>query len=375
MRRRFEWIVVLGSLIAGLFAAQAWAGGPDWRNFIPFEPRVEYDAQKSYAIHQGNGPWMILAASFSGEQALPQAKTLLKELRTRYNVQAYIHRRDFDYNEKVLGKGFAKGTNEPLTMKYLNDGVSQQYVVLVGNFPTVDDPEVERTLKKLKYAKPKALQIHPERGTSQNLAILREVQRAIHPESDRQQRGPMASAFVTRNPLLPQEFFNPQGVDSFVYSINRDVEHSLLKNPGKFTVKVASFRGKSTMSATEAQSFSPTNKLEMAADNAHRLTVALRKKGVEAYEFHDRHESIVTIGSFDKVGDPRIDGRTELLPAIHQIMMQYGPQKQKVRGGQVGLMPKTLAGIPFDVQPLPIVVPKRSIANDYNRAGQLGLLR
>jgi hypothetical protein len=30
---------------------------------------------------------------------------------------------------------------------------------------------------------------------------------------------------------------------------------------------------------------------------------------------------------------------------------------------------KTLAGIPFDVQPLPVEVPKRSLAADYARPG------
>ena len=59
-----------------------------------------------------------------------------------------------------------------------------------------------------------------------------------------------------------------------------------------------------TLSANEtiAPRSSGRSKLEEAAYNAHLLVVALRKQGVEAYEFHDRHESLVTIGSFDSVG-------------------------------------------------------------------------
>jgi len=34
------------------------------------------------------------------------------------------------------------------------------------------------------------------------------------------------------------------------------------------------------------------SKLHAAADKAHRLTVALRKQGVEAYEFHDRTRAL-----------------------------------------------------------------------------------
>ena len=45
MNRKLNWIVVLGSLIAGLFAAHAFAG-PNWRSLIPFEARVEYDPKK-----------------------------------------------------------------------------------------------------------------------------------------------------------------------------------------------------------------------------------------------------------------------------------------------------------------------------------------
>ena len=69
------------------------------------------------------------------------------------------------------------------------------------------------------------------------------------------------------------------------------------------------------------------SKLEIAADNAHRLTEMLRKKGIEAYEFHDRFESIVTIGSFDTVGNELPDGRIDLQPQIHQIMQTYGAER------------------------------------------------
>jgi len=40
-------------------------------------------------------------------------------------------------------------------------------------------------------------------------------------------------------------------------------------------------------------------------------TNALREKGWEAYEFHDRYESYVAIGSFDQ-GETLADGRVVL---------------------------------------------------------------
>ena len=374
MNRKLNWIVVLGSLIAGLFAAHAFAG-PNWRSLIPFEARVEYDPKKDYWVHQGNGPWMILAASFSGPRGLPQAKELLKELRTRYNLQAYLHQRGFDFNETLEGKGFAKGTRLPPKMKYRRHGISRQYVVMVGNFPSDKDAEVTRVLQKLKYAWPKSLEIGKETGTAQNLAKLRELQREYHSSDDRRRRGPMVAAFLTKNPLLPKEYFNPKGMDSFVYSLNKDIEHSLLKNKGRFTVKVASFRGASSLSSTLLVSATATDKLDRAADKAHRLTMQLRSKGMDAFEFHDRHESIVTIGAFNRIGDVMPDGHTELLPAVFQIMNQFGADRQQIRGGKVGLVQRSLGGVPFDVQPMAIEVPKASIARDYRQSGAFGFLR
>lgn len=113
------------------------------------------------------------------------------------------------------------------------------------------------------------------------------------------------------------------------------------------------------------------SQLHAAADKAHRLTEALRAQGIEAYEFHDRHESIVTVGDFESVGTPRADGVQEMNPAILRIIEAYGPQQQRLPGSGpetlAGLQPRSLGGIPFDVQPTPVHVPQRSIAADYAR--------
>ena len=43
------------------------------------------------------------------------------------------------------------------------------------------------------------------------------------------QPGPLAHAFITRNPLLPEDYFTPKnGVDELVLKINKNVPHSLL---------------------------------------------------------------------------------------------------------------------------------------------------
>ena len=102
------------------------------------------------------------------------------------------------------------------------------------------------------------------------------------------------------------------------------------------------------------------SRLEEAAVKAHDLTLALRQKGYEAYEFHDRFASMVTVGSFDSPGTRRPDGKIEINPKAHQIIKTFGPDPLT---GQ----PREILGIPFDVQPVIVVVPKRSFAADYEQ--------
>jgi hypothetical protein len=93
---------------------------------------------------------------------------------------------------------------------------------------------------------------------------------------------------------------------------------------------------------------------------------------VEAYEFHDRYESIVTVGSFESIGSKQPDGTTELNPAVHRLMQEYGPQKQALPGqAGLGLTPRAMNGIPFDIQPVPVQVPRTSVAAAYRPSNQL----
>jgi hypothetical protein len=172
---------------------------------------------------------------------------------------------------------------------------------------------------------------------------------------------------------LPKEFFAPGGIDKFVLDMNKHVPHSLLDCPGKYSVRIATFRGVVELDQRKIRDIEHgaqmNSRLDVAAERAHKLTETLRGKGVEAYEFHDRYESVVTVGSFDSVGTPRTDGRIEINPAIHHVMNTYSPAQQAlpVAGAAPGLMPKVIAGIALDVQPMPVEVPQRSIAADYAR--------
>jgi len=99
-------------------------------------------------------------------------------------------------------------------------------------------------------------------------------------------KAPMRMAFMIPNPLLPSEYFSRPQLDSFVIEMNADVDHSLLDCPGRYSVRVATFTGAGSFDqgATNASNDDGAeSRLIKAAENAHRLTEALRKQGWQAW--------------------------------------------------------------------------------------------
>ena len=227
------------------------------------------------------------------------------------------------------------------------------------------------------------------------------MQREVRKRLGKGEQGPMGHAFMTRNPLLPREYFVPQAVDEEVAKWNKNVEYSLLKCPGKYSIKVATFRGRVSLKAandgepdaTETRALSKDDPLVVAAQNANDLTRALREKGWEAYEFHDRRESYVTVGSFDSAQqlptgqfvvpdrDAQIIINTFGARTPNNIFNRPAPQDTRLEeqkkqefysrlGGGMGAQgfhPKRFIGLPFDIDPVAIAVPKTSLTTAYIR--------
>jgi hypothetical protein len=377
MKTRKEWII-LASVVMTLVVGTVAQAAPPWKKLIPFRS-VEANPNKSYWLTEDHGPWMILATSFAGEGAEAQAHELVLELRRRYKVEAYMHKRQFDYTEPVYGKGLNR-FGGPKRMKYRNAVKFEEIAVVVGNYTSSDAPGSQDDLELIKTAKPDCLDITGQNGkkTTQRFVALRELQRLVHADPEKRKLGPMRRAFIARNPLLPKEFFVADGIDPFVVEMNKHVKHSLLNNPGRYTVRVASFQGEAGFLGEDSENkrdggggflglppLKKRSKLEIAADNAHRLTEALRKRGIPAYEFHDRFESVVTIGSFESVGTRLPDGRIDLHPEVYKIMQSYGAERLHLPHQGQALQPRKLDGIRFDIQPMPVKVPRRSIGADY----------
>jgi hypothetical protein len=376
-KRAFR-IAALGLLLSIQATAISRADMP-WSNLLA--SRVDADPAKQYTLGQEHGPWIIIACSFNGPSAAKQAHDLVLELRKRYRMEAYVHAMKFELDDPNgnVQPIFASPHKHVYQMVKENrdayrDGAIKEIAVVVGNFPAVDDPDARQALQKLKAADPECLRANQDE--SRSLAGWRALQASVRelPQyiEGRRQTGPLAHAFITRNPLLPEDFFAPKGgVDDLVLKINKNVKYSLLDCPGKYTVQVAHFTGEVVINQGDIRAIETGAKpgpestrqgLVAAAEKAHELTEALRQKHWEAYEFHDRYASLVTVGSFESVGNPRPDGKIEINPVAHRIIEVFRAEPVNVAGEPGAMAPKSCIGIFFDPQPILVEVPKRSIS-------------
>jgi hypothetical protein len=377
---RGKWMLRLWMAVGVAWVAcSATEAAPPWGNLMSLGA-VDADPNKPYSLNEANGPWMIMASSFSGDGAEKQAHELVLELRKRYKVAAYTYQGRFDPGE-AQGRGVDKYGN-PRKWEYqkFKDCKDKQkarnpelteIAVLVGEYSSAEDAEAQAMLRKIKYATPQCLEVTDGKETHQDLTGWRMIQKQVYEAigSDKKKLGPMGHAFITPNPLLPADYLTQsKGVDEEIVAMNKGVTYSLLDCPGKYTVQVATFKGQVIIKQEEIKAIQDGTKemkgqLAEAAKKADQLTKALRLKGYEAYQFHDRHLSIVTVGSFNSVGTPREDGRTEINPEIYKIMNTFGAEQKTLPGQTTPITPlKTLVGIPFDIQPIPVEVPKRSIS-------------
>lgn len=363
-----------------------WADPPSVLNLFRKSSKVDAVEGSEYQLQVEDGPWLIYAFSFEGDDAVTKANELVFELRSEFNLEAYILQKTFDHSERVRGIGFDDEGQEKV-MKYRNGNASTSAAVLVGNFPSADSPELKRSLQILKTATPKCLGGAGSSTDTQQGIVQALRNRISASKVDGKPRGPMAMSMATKNPLLPDDFFQPPPVDSFLTKLNRDkaISHSLLDCPGKFTVRIAEFRGRSTILGARSVDNELSDALQIASQNANDMTRVLRSQGLEAYEFHYRESSIVTIGSFDAIGAVDAEGNFQYTPDIQRIILQFGGVRKQASVSQQMLpIPKTLLdvvhwskipeltqgtekekmvqvqrfSIPFDLQPAVIATPR-----------------
>jgi hypothetical protein len=349
------------------------AAPPSLLRIFGKSPQADAGQSDPRKLTEVDGPWMILATSFAGSEGRQKAERLADELSKDFGLPTFIHEENFDFTGKI-NQGGVTGR----TLRYANQTQYQAFAVLVGEYDSVDHPQLIRDLKRIKVCKPKMYErgdVDSGAGEAETpMDAVKNLQRGLLKRVGKTPPGPLHNAFATTNPMLPEEYFLIPEVDSFVMELNSQVEYSLLDNPGKFTVVVATFAGLSTIvDGRKDKAFEPSSeRMESCALNAHKMVRELRKQGVEAYEFHDRTRSLVTIGSFHSLGQTKPDGGFEYTPAIRRVMETHraGSDQEPTQFGP-GIRARHVASIPYDVHPTPIAVPRKSKRSLYS--GRLGM--
>ncbi|MDR1493584.1 MAG: hypothetical protein LBT05_12805 [Planctomycetaceae bacterium] len=375
-----------------LFSMNSFAANPlkIFSGFFNSES-VEADPKKEYLLDETKGPWMIYVKAYDGETAQQDAKTLVLELRKRYNLKAYVHHTDFDYSMKtedeenqereIMAKmqlqQFMTQNNMQNTevimpppkrkvTKFINGSRTQEYAVLVGDFQSLDEENIEKTLEFLKTCQPQCIMAQLKRDSAdaeknaKDKTLMVDVVRNLYRMDDKhgnQNARPLACVFKCTNPVLPPSYFT-NSVDDFVVKLNSGSPYNLLRCPGKYTLKVASFTGSQFSHPNDINNFEKLEKLgkknrelENAEINAEIICEFLREKGYAAYSYHDRTSSIVTVGSFDALGKMDSKGNVaEFSRDIEKIVNVFSSNSEFVKQSRFGryLMP----------YPEPIEVPR-----------------
>ncbi|MGI9517712.1 MAG: hypothetical protein ACR2NP_11745 [Pirellulaceae bacterium] len=372
MLAKKQWI-----LLMGLAVAMAWATVAEAQLRMPFRQGSQKQAaETTQQLTQEHGPWLIMCASFTGELGTQQARQLADELNSTlrgHNLRAYLYQHRFDHSELVQGAKWAPpedraGLPVPMEFRAAANDSYDEIAVVVGDFATVEDASAQTVLTQIKSFRPRALNNNDVATNNQ----------AEEQQFRAGNRGPLAAAFLMPNPLLPPEFFHARTLDNVVLKMNRG-RNNLLDCPGRFSVRVATFGGERVYNASQIeqrkreheariQSGEPITDSELidAIHKANVLCRALRKMGVEAYEFHDHNESYVCVGSFEWATRKLANGKDELNPEVVHVIEEFKAEQVATPQGTM-FQPRTLSafrdhGIYFDRQPMPVIVPKMNVS-------------
>ena len=271
--------------------------------------KIDVKRGRRYRMTKQHGPWMIMVATFHkppidrrGKGLSPQeaADELVYELRKK-RIPAYAFTREGKYNE--VGTRDRVGRQRRSFSAY-RGGVT----VLAGNYSSPNHKLAQDTLAYIKKLKPKFLS-----NISAKDSTFRKTKSGGLFRVTPGRPGPLSGAHLTPNPLLSEQELKNTRKDPLILKLNSGSDFSLLKNPGKHTLIVATFSGKS-MTALDSRSFKKKlddfkvgTSLDNAANQAWQLATLLRKEWkIEAWVYHDRHKSVVTVGAFNSENDPRI---------------------------------------------------------------------
>lgn len=306
---------------------------------------------RKYKLTKEHGPWMIMVASIheppaqrkqEGMSPEEAADKLVYELRKK-GIPAYTYVVDEVSKDGEVTNRLGRQVKSSYRAQRSGIGV------IAGNYGSPEDKVAKQTLAFIKDFVP---------ASWKQDATLRPTPG---------QPKPLSGAFFTLNPLLSPEEISKAKSDPLLVKINTG-EYSIMDNKGKYTLVVATFTGKSQTAVGDqkykrlTENFKVSNSLGEAAESAWMAAKMLREgmvkgknegKKFDAYIYHDRHASYVTVGSFDSAKDPRIEQFAQLFGAKYSTT----PEGKQVTIGESLPLPGRPLPLVFDPKPKLIEVP------------------
>jgi hypothetical protein len=315
-------------------------------------------SSSNFSVTPQAGPWMILTASYRGDDSRLKAEEMCQELRQSRelrskNLSAYVFNRAAEEKQKEAERVAAlreqhrqqlrlAGLPEDTPLRIKTIRIEDQYAVLVGGFK--DDGAARKYLDDVRKLKP-----------SEKLQLKRYVP---GPNGKMQEEAvnPFQGAFVCHNPSMPAEkLAMDDGPDPRLKDYNAGESYSLLKCSKPWTLVVKSYTGTSVVQAQNTSKSlmdkmtSLNNSgaiLNANAKQAHEVAEFLHKFGFPAYVLHTEFTSYVTIGGFEGAGDPR------LMQAQQAFVADMNNPKSNL--GQMNIN----GNVQFFKQPMPMAVPQ-----------------
>ncbi|WP_417849024.1 hypothetical protein [Thalassoglobus sp.] len=287
--------------------------------------RIEADPSKKYELTKNRGPWMVSVATFhttdpkgvtkSGKSPEEAAHELILELRKK-GMPAYVYIHDPDQErvtvtDRVGREEVRKNLRRVRTV-----------LVLAGNYNDINDNLAQDSLKWIKKLNPKCLQ------------------QGVKFAPTKARPTPLSGAFLTINPMLSPDEISRSTSDPLLAKLNSGENYSLSENRGEYTLVVARFYGKQKVVGKDTSGitdFLKDNDLDNAGLASRELVAVLRGNfdkqniynNLDAYVWHDRHESIVTVGAFSSPNDP----------AIAKFKKMFGPRLETFPDGSTNYQP------------------------------------
>lgn len=291
----------------------------------PANAKIEAIKGKRYKLTRQHGPWMIMVTSMRGstneehQRAEAAAYDIVYELRLN-GIPAYVYKTGaiVDHVESYNRQG------QP-TKKI----VAQQrpeVAVLAGNYE--DNLEnsstgkvAHKTLEFIKRFRPQALEAHARLLDAASQQMTSEFKDANFRE--KRHYGPLYKAHLAPNPLLTPQEVAARRKDPLLVELNVGQPFSIAENKGRYTLIVATFEGKSTITLSRANELDKVIKsgsLDESGYRAMELAATMRaQKNLPAYAFHDKFRSVVTVGSFNSPDDPEIQKYIELFKTKQKV--------------------------------------------------------